>query len=98
MLMVYLEQVLQEVLGKIIEHNQCVHVNPDHIHVMSNHLSWLHRLVAPVQFVKGENMLESQYPTSKMMLMKQDAADDAFSLDILESLMKTVRIAWDATL
>ena len=65
---------------------------------MFDYLSRLHHLVTLAQLAKGKNLIESQYPTLKMMLMTQDAADDAFSLDILESLMKTVRIAWDAIL
>ena len=65
---------------------------------MFDYLSWLHHLVTPAQLVEGKNLMENQYPTSKTMLMKQDAADDSFSPDILESLMKTFRIDWDATL
>ena len=65
---------------------------------MFDYLSWLHHLVTPAQLAEGKNLVESQYPMLKLMLMKQDAADDSFSLDIIVSLMKTFRIAWDATL
>ena len=65
---------------------------------MFDYLSWLHHLVTPAQLAEGKNLMESQYPMSKTMLTKQDAAGDTFFLDILVSLMKTFRIAWDATL
>ena len=64
---------------------------------MFDYIFRLHHIVTPAQLAEGKNLMESQYPTSKTMLVKQDAADDAFFLDILVSLMKTFRIAWDAT-